>query len=105
MLADVSQQKAVLPRLPDTASELKEVAASVQADLADVILGAAATVTRVKQAKLDQYRIVYFATHGCLLATLRILPNLTPSPHWCCPCPSIRQSKTTAFSRPARWRN
>jgi CHAT domain-containing protein len=45
---------------------LKEVAASVHADPADLFLGAAATETRMKQEKLDQFRIVYFATHGQL---------------------------------------
>ena len=80
MLADVSQQKAVLPRLPDTASELKEVAASVQTDLADVILGAAATVTRVKQEKLDQFRIVYFATHGLLAGDVTDFAKLNAEP-------------------------
>ena len=80
MLADVSQQKAVLPRLPDTASELKEVAASVQTDLADVIVGAAATVTRVKQEKLDQFRIVYFATHGLLAGDVTDFAKLKAEP-------------------------
>jgi hypothetical protein len=42
------------------------VAAGVKGASADVILGLDATESRVKQEKLDQYRIVYFATHGLL---------------------------------------
>jgi CHAT domain-containing protein len=44
----------------------KQVAASLKAAAVDVVLGLDATETRVKQAALDQYRIVYFATHGLL---------------------------------------
>ena len=62
-VADITKLKALLP-LPETADELRQVAASVRADPADVILGPDATETRIKQEKLDQYRIVYFATHG-----------------------------------------
>jgi CHAT domain-containing protein len=51
-----------LPPLPETADELRAVAKSLGADEADLELGSAATVTKVKQTKLDQYRIVYFAT-------------------------------------------
>jgi CHAT domain-containing protein len=32
----------------------------------DIVVGLDATVTRVKQTKLEAYRIVYFATHGLL---------------------------------------
>ena len=53
-----------LPPLPETADELRAVAKSLGADEADLKLGSAATVTAVKQTKLDQYRIVYFATHA-----------------------------------------
>jgi CHAT domain-containing protein/Tfp pilus assembly protein PilF len=53
-----------LPQLPGTRREVKEIAAELEAPSQDVRLGVDATETAVKQAKLDQYRIVYFATHG-----------------------------------------
>jgi CHAT domain-containing protein len=65
-IADIAVLRTALPPLPDTADEVRRVAASIKASAADVILGPDATETRVKQSKLDQYRIVYFATHGLL---------------------------------------
>jgi hypothetical protein len=70
-----------LPKVAtETAHELKEVAASVQSDPAGVILGHDATETRVKQAKLDQYRIVYFATHGLLAGNVADFAKLSAEP-------------------------
>lgn len=56
-----------LPRLPDTADELRSVAEAMRADLAtSIYLGKAANEKLVKQAKLDGYRVVAFATHGLI---------------------------------------
>lgn len=56
-----------LPRLPDTADELRSVADAMRADLSkSVYLGKAANETFVKQAKLDGYKVVAFATHGLI---------------------------------------
>jgi CHAT domain-containing protein len=57
-----------------------ETAASVHANPADVILGPDATETRVKQAKLDQFRIVYFATHGLLAGDVADFAKLNAEP-------------------------
>jgi CHAT domain-containing protein len=55
----------MLPRLPDTADELKSVAVALQADPARVLhLGKAANEKTVKGLDLSRYRIVAFATHG-----------------------------------------
>jgi CHAT domain-containing protein len=55
----------LLPRLPDTAEELKEIAAAVGGDIQnEVYLGARATETNVKTADLSRYRVLAFATHG-----------------------------------------
>jgi CHAT domain-containing protein len=62
--ADLEVLAKALPPLPETAGELRAVAKSLGAGEADLKLGNAATVTAVKQTKLDQYRIVYFATHA-----------------------------------------
>jgi CHAT domain-containing protein/Tfp pilus assembly protein PilF len=62
--ADLEVLAKALPPLPETADELRAVAKSLGAGEADLKLGSAATETTVKQTKLDQYRIVYFATHA-----------------------------------------
>jgi CHAT domain-containing protein len=55
----------LLPRLPDTASELKSIALALQADPSKVLnLGAAANEDVVKKASLSNYRVIVFATHG-----------------------------------------
>jgi CHAT domain-containing protein len=54
----------LLPRLADTADELRAVAQSVGAPMSDIHLRADANVSTVKHAPLARYRIVYFATHG-----------------------------------------
>jgi CHAT domain-containing protein len=46
------------------------IAKTLKADPSDIKLGLNATVTAVKEAKLDQYRIVYFATHGLVSGEL-----------------------------------
>jgi len=61
---DYDELIAALRQLPGTRKEVEAVAKTLNADPADIKLGLAATETAVKQARLDQYRIVYFATHG-----------------------------------------
>jgi CHAT domain-containing protein len=79
-VANLGELRTALSPLPDTADELRQVAASVRADPADVILGPDATETRVKQEKLDQYRIVYFATHGLLAGDVADFAKLNAEP-------------------------
>jgi CHAT domain-containing protein len=56
---------ALLPRLPDTAEELLGIAKSLGVDAArDVILHRDANEKNIKGMKLDDRRIVHFATHG-----------------------------------------
>ena len=59
-----------LPQLPGTRKEAQQIAAELKAAPADIRLGLDATEAAVKQAKLDQYRIVYFATHGLVAGDL-----------------------------------
>ena len=79
-IADIAVLRKALPALPETANELKRVAASVKASDADVVLGPDATETRVKQSKLDQYHIVYFATHGLLAGEVSQFAKLNAEP-------------------------
>jgi CHAT domain-containing protein len=54
-----------LPRLPDTAEEIRSMAQAARADLGrDIFLGADANTERVKKLDLTRYRIIAFATHG-----------------------------------------
>jgi CHAT domain-containing protein/tetratricopeptide (TPR) repeat protein len=63
-VVDLDALRKGLAPLPETADELHAVARELGGSDADVRLGAAATVTNVKVASLDQYRVVDFATHG-----------------------------------------
>jgi CHAT domain-containing protein len=53
-----------LVALPETADELKAVAASLGAAADDVVVGEAASERTVRSRDLAAYRVVYFATHG-----------------------------------------
>jgi len=60
-----SVKLALLPRLPDTAEEIRGIALALNADLArDVFLGLRATEKAVKTTDLSRYRVIAFATHG-----------------------------------------
>jgi CHAT domain-containing protein len=60
-----SAQLAKLPRLPDTAEEIRSIARATNADpVRDVFLGARANERSVQTLDLERYRVVAFATHG-----------------------------------------
>jgi CHAT domain-containing protein len=60
-----SADLARLPRLPDTADELRSIATSLQVDPSRVLyLGKRANERNVKDTDLTRFRIVAFATHG-----------------------------------------
>lgn len=64
--AEVETSKlGMLPRLPDTAEEIRSIARAMNADLSrDVFLGVAANEQTVKTLDLARYRVIAFATHG-----------------------------------------
>lgn len=63
--ASAPQSFSLLGALPDTADELKEIAALLKADASrDLFLNRQATEKNVKQATLATRRVVAFATHG-----------------------------------------
>jgi CHAT domain-containing protein len=60
-----SAELGLLPRLPDTAEELKSIALALEADPSKVLLlGAAANERKVKTTDLSKFKILVFATHG-----------------------------------------
>ena len=62
-----SAQMSELPRLPDTADELKSIALALQVDPSKALnLGKAANEDAVKKGDLSKYRIIVFATHGLI---------------------------------------
>ena len=78
---DRSKLAEALPELPDTAGELKAVAEKLGAPASDIHLRREATETAVKSAKLADYRVVYFATHGLVAGDIKDLaePSLALS--------------------------
>jgi CHAT domain-containing protein len=75
----VSLAKA-LPQLPDTANEVRAIAEVLKADENDLKVGVFASETMVKQAKLDNYRIVYFATHGLVAGEVAKFAKMRAEP-------------------------
>ena len=60
-----SAEFAQLPRLLDTADEIRAMATAMNADMArDVFIGKAASELSVAKTALNDYRVVAFATHG-----------------------------------------
>ena len=59
-----TQALATLKPLHETADELRAIAETLKASPEDIKLGDAASVTTVKREPLDDYRVVYFATHA-----------------------------------------
>jgi len=78
---DRARLAAALPQLPDTADELNAVAKDLGVDAADIHLGVDASETTVKNARLSDYRIIYFATHGLVAGDVKGLaePSLALS--------------------------
>jgi len=78
---DRARLSQALPQLPDTADELKAVAKDLDVPASDIHLGADASETTVKRARLSDYSIIYFATHGLVAGDVKGLaePSLALS--------------------------
>jgi CHAT domain-containing protein len=68
---DRSRLAQSLPSLLDTADELKAAAAALGASSSDIHLDKEATETMVKRTPLEDYRVVYFATHGLVAGDIK----------------------------------
>jgi CHAT domain-containing protein len=60
-----------LPRLPETAAELRAVAKNLSAPESSIHLRQDASETTVKRTALSEYRVVYFATHGLVAGDIK----------------------------------
>ncbi len=80
-----------LAPLPDTARELNVVATSLGSSTGSLFLGGNATEENLRKQSLDDYRVLYFATHGLLPGELRCQaePGLVLSPP-----PGVQQTDT-----------
>jgi CHAT domain-containing protein len=80
VIADtMSLREALLP-LPETADELRAVAQELGAAPEDINLGEAATVANVKHTRLDDYRVVYFATHALVAGDVEKFAKVKAEP-------------------------
>ena len=68
---DRSMLSEALPRLPETAAELRAVAQNLGAPESSIHLRADASETTVKRSPLSEYRVVYFATHGLVAGEIK----------------------------------
>ncbi len=68
---DRSKLAQSLPRLADTADELRAVAQKLGASASDIKLRKEASETNVKRTPLSNYRVVYFATHGLVAGEVK----------------------------------
>src|SRR5689334_8335197 len=68
-----------LPELPDTADELNAVAKDLGVASDDIHLGSDASETTLKRARLSDYSIVYFATHGLVAGDVRGVAEPSPA--------------------------
>jgi len=78
-----AQMIRALAPLPDTAKEIQSIAKLLAPDVMQPwLLGADATEMAVRKLPLDQYRVLYFATHGLLPGELKCQsePALVLSP-------------------------
>jgi CHAT domain-containing protein/Tfp pilus assembly protein PilF len=71
--ADLETLRNGLPQLPETADELRSVAKRLGVPESEIHLGEAASESAVKHAQLDDYRIIYFATHGLVAGDIKSL--------------------------------
>ena len=78
---DRTMLASALPPLPDTADELNAVAKDLGVAASEIHLGTDASETTVKRARLADFRIVYFATHGLVAGDVKGLaePSLALS--------------------------
>ena len=62
------------------ADELRAIAETLQASPEDIKLGDEASVTTVKREPLDDYRVVYFATHALVAGEVEQFAKLKGEP-------------------------
>jgi CHAT domain-containing protein len=69
-----------LDQLPSTKDEVERVGKALNVPASDIHTGLEATEAAVKKAALDQYRIVYFATHALVAGDLQAFAQAKAEP-------------------------
>jgi CHAT domain-containing protein len=77
---DVRELAESLPQLPGTRAEVESIARNLGVGRENIRVGLDATEQAVKESKLDDYRIVYFATHGLVAGELQAFNKATTEP-------------------------
>ena len=77
---DILALAETLPQLPSTRGEVLNIARTLNVPASDIHLGLDATETAVKKASLDEYRIVYFATHALVTGDLKAFAQAKAEP-------------------------
>jgi CHAT domain-containing protein len=80
LTADMKSLAEALSPLPETADELRAVAKELGARLEDIKLGDAVTVADVKHEPLEDYRVVYFATHALVAGEVEKFAKVKAEP-------------------------
>jgi CHAT domain-containing protein/Tfp pilus assembly protein PilF len=80
LTADTVALAHALPPLPETADELRAIGKELGAKSEDIHVGEAASVPNVKHAKLDNYRVVYFATHALIAGEVEKFAKVKAEP-------------------------
>jgi CHAT domain-containing protein len=78
--ADTKALGEALPSLPETADELRAIGKTLGAGPEDIKLGESASVTNVKRERLDNYRVVYFATHALVAGEVEKFAKVKAEP-------------------------
>ncbi len=78
--ADTKALAEALTPLPETAEELRAIGHMLGAEPEDIKIGEAATVTDVKREPLDEYRVVYFATHALVAGEVEKFARVKAEP-------------------------
>jgi CHAT domain-containing protein len=79
-MPDLISLAKVLPELPETEAEVKSIAEIMNVGKNDLKFGADASETSVKNTKLDDYRIVYFATHALVAGEVEKFAKVKAEP-------------------------
>lgn len=77
---DIEMLRVGLTRLPATADEVEAIGASLGAPKEDIVLRSEASEATVKQAPLEQYNIIYFATHGLVAGEVELVAGSGAEP-------------------------
>jgi CHAT domain-containing protein len=80
VIADTKSLSEALTPLPEAADELRAVAKDLGARSEDIKLGEAANVWNVKHARLDNYRVIYFATHALVAGEVEKFAKVNAEP-------------------------